>query len=75
MQYLYRLLWRWKAECWPVTHDPAKNVWRVVSNKSYSTLPTTKGVRTREQAARWNRNYEYKIQRYPLTQEWEDIDD
>lgn len=75
MQYMYRLLWRTKGEFWPVDRDPAKNVWRVVNHKSYSTLPTAKGVRTRELDLQWNHEHEYKIQRYPLTQEWEDIDD
>lgn len=84
--YLYRILFRILPEHWPAHRDPAENTWSVLNNRSYNTLSTAKGVKTNDERHErtnyhWDNGiyvsdtkYEYRFQRYPLTQEWEDID-
>lgn len=78
-EYLYRVVRRVKSDSWPPHKDPALNVWSVVNNRSYNTLPIAKGIRSREY--RYYDDYgndaglEFKIQRFPMTQEWQDVDD
>lgn len=86
--YLYRILYKVKDDQWPAWRDPAENTWSVLNNRSYSTLPTAKGVRSndkRQERVNYrfddqgiyvsDEKYDYKLQRFPMTQEWEDIDD
>jgi hypothetical protein len=74
-EYLYRVVYKVKDEHWPIDQDPAKNKWVCVNNRSYSTLPIAKGIKTMAEKNYWHKKHKLKIQRYPLTQEWEDVDD
>lgn len=89
IEYLYRILYRTHPAEWPKHLDPNDNKWNVLNNRSYSTLSTAKGVKSNDERRErtnyyWDQatgyrmsksRYEYRIQRYPLTQEWEDVND
>lgn len=78
--YIYRVLYRTKPEFWPAHRNPAENKWKVLNGRSYSNLPTVKGLITGDKRYEtsgypdWTPKHEYDIQRYPMTQQWEHID-
>jgi len=72
-EYLYRVVWRVKFDVWGYNQDPALNVWQTINNRSYKTLSIAKGIRTSVMNNPWHKDHEIKIQRYPLTQQWEDV--
>lgn len=83
--YEYRLLYRWykvdefNRQCsdwsdWEVYKSYGNKIAR------YTNLGTVKGFRTTMQRSGWairtpGQRYEYKIQRRPLENNWEDIGD
>jgi hypothetical protein len=86
--YLYRILYRYQEYSWPSDKDPALNVWCVINNRLYRTVSVVKGIRTEHSHINridWHFDnnghwvgipkYEYKLQRYQMTQEWEDFDE
>lgn len=78
-EYLYRVVQRVKPDFWPPHKDPALNVWAVVNNRSYNTLSVVKGLKTREENfySDWANDggLEFKLQRFPMTQQWEDVNE
>ena len=80
-EYIYRVLYRVKDEFWPSHLDPRMNDWRVLNGRSYSSLPTIKGLITQDKRYEtsgypdWIPKHEYRPQRYPMVQQWEEFDD
>jgi hypothetical protein len=81
LTYQYRIVHRLKSEHWQKPRDAEWTVWHSSTNPSgrpYQNLSGIKAAVTRmnsDNTHPWQRKFEYKIQRFPLTQEWEDIDD
>lgn len=82
MEYLYRVVYRIKPEFWGVGEDHNDHPWLqyiTASNpagRPYTTSQGVKGIVSTENnwSKRHNGKYEFKAQRFPLTQEWEDLD-
>lgn len=78
MKWQYRVVYRIKREYW---QRPEDQEWRLYisqanpSGRSYQNESAVKGIVTKENeyAMRTGGKYEYKAQKYPLTQEWEDL--
>jgi hypothetical protein len=78
MDYQYRVVYRLRREFWTKTEDEQ---WRTYSTKGnpaarpYTNAQAVKGIVTAENnfSHRSKGQYEFKAQRFPLTQEWEDM--
>jgi hypothetical protein len=72
--YQYRVVYRLKQEHWVHRDDDKWRVWHSATNPSGRPYQNAGAVKTIV-TSKTNKSdrYEYKAQRFPLTQEWEDM--
>jgi hypothetical protein len=77
MKYLYRVVYRLKPEYWDISETENDHPWETYisstnpSGRPYMNAAPVKGIVTSETYP--GARYEYKPQKFPLTQEWEDM--
>lgn len=77
MKYLYRVVCRLRPEFWDVDKTEKDYPWQTyISSSNPAGRPYTNAQAVRGIVSSYNNadlKYEYKPQRFPLTQEWEDM--
>lgn len=78
MDYLYRVVYRKKREFWETPDDENWQIYISSGNptgRPYKNAGAVRGIVSTENnySIKVNGEYEYKAQRFPLTQEWEDM--
>jgi hypothetical protein len=77
MKYLYRVVYRTRPQYWDVSETEHDHPWQTYSSagntsgRPYTNAAPVKSIVTTENSV--NTKYEYKGQKFPLTQEWQDL--